>query len=355
MSFSSILENYLSLNPPPSPFEPPSLLYTILFHPVTTLFSYLHKSLTTLRGSPYILTPNAVACPIRIVCISDTHDEIPPKLPTGDLLIHAGDLTDKGTVLDIQKQIDWLASTKESHGFQHIVVICGNHDSYFDERSRSQHDKRNPKNKPRWPAGMHYLQHSSAQLSFSSFESDVKRSLNVYGAPQIPRCGGKEFAFQYQRGQDAWTGTIPMDTDVLVTHNPPKYHLDITENEIAGQGCEYLLKEVKRVKPSLHVCGHVHADGGRRENIWWDESERTWEEFAQRGYASGNKGLWGAFADMFDVRLWFLGMRLVFQDCKGVIWNRVWGGNVGGTILVNAALSYRATGRLGNRPQAIVL
>ncbi|KAI2785758.1 hypothetical protein POX_h09517 [Penicillium oxalicum] len=37
---------------------------------------------------------------IEIICISDTHNAQPP-IPTGDILIHAGDLTQSGTFAEL--------------------------------------------------------------------------------------------------------------------------------------------------------------------------------------------------------------------------------------------------------------
>jgi 3',5'-cyclic AMP phosphodiesterase CpdA len=37
----------------------------------------------------------------RIVCISDTHNST-PRLPEGDVLIHAGDLTNQGSYSEVQ-------------------------------------------------------------------------------------------------------------------------------------------------------------------------------------------------------------------------------------------------------------
>lgn len=37
----------------------------------------------------------------RIVCISDTHN-CNVKLPPGDVLIHAGDLTNKGSISEVK-------------------------------------------------------------------------------------------------------------------------------------------------------------------------------------------------------------------------------------------------------------
>lgn len=68
--------------------------------------------------------------PIRIICISDTHNKIPP-LPPGDILVHAGDLTTHGTFDEVQAQLRWLSSQPHTHK----IVIAGNHDIVLDEAS----------------------------------------------------------------------------------------------------------------------------------------------------------------------------------------------------------------------------
>lgn len=39
---------------------------------------------------------------IRFVCVSDTHNQT-VKLPKGDVLIHAGDLTNQGTFSEVRR------------------------------------------------------------------------------------------------------------------------------------------------------------------------------------------------------------------------------------------------------------
>ena len=223
------------------------------------------------------------------------------------------------------------------------MSVCGNHDSYFDERSRSAHDKKFSHRKPDW-GKIHYLQHDSISLTFPE-----NRTIKIYGAPQIPACGGKEFAFQYARGQDAWSNTIPDDVDLLVTHNPPKWHLDIPEN--GGLGCENELNEVWRVKPTLHVFGHVHAGHGK-EHVWWDEGQRQFEKLRERGFGPRT---FGPFSELVDFGLWAIGFKMFYEDVRGLLWTRLWGGQRNGGIMVNAALTYNNTDRLLNRPQVVVL
>jgi predicted phosphodiesterase len=290
---------------PESPFQAPGPLYALYHSPLQFLLAYVHRSLVTLRGGT---RPNGDG--IRVVCISDTHTN-KLNLPDGDVLIHAGDLTNEGTVSEIQAQIDWLATAPH----RHVVVIAGNHDSYFDPRSRRAVDKANKldfKN-------VHYLQHSSITLKFP----DRSRSLKLYGAPQIPACGGDEHAFQYVRGEDAWSGTIPLDVDVLVTHTPPKWHLDLPR----GQGCEYLLREVWKLRPRLHVFGHVHAARGM-ELVYWSEGQEAYERIvAKKGWHC-----------LFSPWTWLDVVRVLLHDVLGILWTRLFGGESDRTVMINSGV-----------------
>jgi predicted MPP superfamily phosphohydrolase len=134
-----------------------------------------------LRGSP--VRPPRNRASIKIVCLSDTHESIVQNVPEGDLLIHCGDLTNDGTAVSIQKQIDWLASLPH----QHKVLVCGNHDSWFDLKSRTEEDTLGHRSVDL--KTLHYLERSSVTLAFKG-----GRKLNIYGAPDLPQCGGAEFA-----------------------------------------------------------------------------------------------------------------------------------------------------------------
>lgn len=74
---------------------------------------------------------------MRLVCISDTHSHHRKlDLPPGDILIHAGDITYRGE-LDILNDFNlWVAEQKREKGFEHVVVIAGNHDLSLDPNHR---------------------------------------------------------------------------------------------------------------------------------------------------------------------------------------------------------------------------
>jgi len=66
---------------------------------------------------------------------------------------------------------------------------------------------------------------------------------------------------------------IPSDTDVLITHGPPYGILDqchywdpyfgIDYNRNVHIGCRDLLNELKRIKPKVHIFGHIHESYGQ--------------------------------------------------------------------------------------------
>jgi len=62
---------------------------------------------------------------IRFVCVADTHNASPAdgafKLPKGDVLVHAGDLTTQGTFDELKKTLDWI----EQADFEVKLVVAG--------------------------------------------------------------------------------------------------------------------------------------------------------------------------------------------------------------------------------------
>jgi 3',5'-cyclic AMP phosphodiesterase CpdA len=70
----------------------------------------------------------------RFVCVSDTHNAIPGggfKLPAGDVLVHAGDLTNQGSYTELQRAVKWI----ENAEFETKIVIAGEGGSPFESGS----------------------------------------------------------------------------------------------------------------------------------------------------------------------------------------------------------------------------
>jgi len=181
---------------------------------------------------------------MKVVLISDTHG-FEPKVPDGDILIHAGDLTSKGTHNQISAAGSWLRSLPHKYK----IVIAGNHDFLFE---RNQADALSMLG-----SGFVYLENSSVTIE----------GIKIYGSPVTPRF--YDWAFNVDRGEPLrkYWDTIPEDTDILVTHGPPKGVLDQASASMNTFhcGCEELLLALKRIHPKIHVFGHIHGGHGKHE------------------------------------------------------------------------------------------
>ncbi|SCO77617.1 related to phosphoesterases [Fusarium oxysporum] len=198
------------------------------------------------------------ANPISVVCISDTHNS-QPHLPFGDILIHAGDLTQSGSLGELKATIAWLNSQPHTHK----VVVAGNHDLLLDQGCDRRGQAAAEGECLDWGDCI-YLENETTTVT-----CDSGRSLKIYGCPLSPRHGN--WSFQYPRSKDVWSGTVPNDIDVLVTHGPPFAHLDL------NLGCYYLLQALWRTRPLLHVFGHVH-EGYGQESVVFDRLQKTYEK-----------------------------------------------------------------------------
>jgi len=198
----------------------------------------------------------------RLVCISDTHNlHEKLELPEGDVLIHAGDFSMLGHVKETIRFIRWFA--EQPH--KHKILIAGNHDVTLDKGfyqaswqrfHRFMEDQHSIKNYLLREESIHYLEDSSVTLD----------GIKFYGSPYQPAFGG--WAFNVNRGlpiRAVWSA-IPDDTDVLITHGPPAGYGDTLDNG-ESVGCEDLLQEItERVKPRVHVFGHIHEGYGITNN-----------------------------------------------------------------------------------------
>ncbi|EFX04273.1 phosphoric ester hydrolase [Grosmannia clavigera kw1407] len=317
------------------PWEPPSVLDRLLASPVRAVAYFLWRAMTAMQSWMRTRTrtrktetnSSSTSAPLRVVCIADTHDLFPAHVPPGDLLIHAGDLTNSGSPADLQLMLDWL--TAQPH--RHKVVVAGNHDAWMDPVARVAAGLTSPlPPDPVFATNVHYLQHRSVVLDFAA-----GRRLTVFGAPDIPVCGPASFAFQYDPDTPPWKDAIPADIDILVTHAPPRHHCDLE------LGCPGLLRELWRVRPALHVFGHVHWGAGR-EVLHWDASQQAYESLM--GEASPSS--------------WLACLRLLLSGVLSSAAALAWPSmtiDCPTTVLINAAQMYGDTGRLRNDVQVIDL
>jgi Icc-related predicted phosphoesterase len=176
---------------------------------------------------------------MRLVAISDTHGlHGSLSIPDGDVLVHAGDLTRHGELDELLELNDFFAALPH----RHKVVVAGNHDWCFQQL----------------PEGCRELLSSVIYLQDEAVTIDGVR---FYGSPWQPRFF--DWAFNLPRGprlRAKWL-QIPRDTDVLITHGPPQ---GIGDRTLEGDqaGCADLREIVERIRPRLHIFGHIHEGAG---------------------------------------------------------------------------------------------
>lgn len=216
----------------------------------------------------YSARPNSTARlrddAVTIVCISDTHNR-QQELPAGDILIHAGDLTQSGTFKELQATIDWL--NRQAH--QHKIVIARNHELLLDQTCDLSAQAAIQRAQLDWGSCI-YLENEMIEVTCSN-----GRPFKIYGSPYSPRQGN--WAFQYPRSADLWKDSVPDNIDILITHCPPRGHLDTLK-----YGCEHLLRLLWHIRPRLHVFGHIH-EGYGQEELHFDGLQRAFEETVLAG------------------------------------------------------------------------
>ncbi|MEQ1554175.1 MAG: metallophosphatase domain-containing protein [Ferruginibacter sp.] len=169
---------------------------------------------------------------MNITMIADTHglhDDI--RLTKGDVLIHAGDITEYGTEEEVMDFLKWFSKQV----FAYKIFIAGNHDLFLEECTILQRKKLIPKN-------IIYLNNNGVEIN----------GLKIWGSPVTPYFLGMAFNAHEGAAIKKHWDKIPIETDVLITHGPPFGKLD---NEL---GCKSLLNRVLVVKPKIHCFGHIH-------------------------------------------------------------------------------------------------
>lgn len=179
-------------------------------------------------------------------CISDTHCmENQLVLPEGiDLIIHAGDMTNSKDAVqnevEFRKSIEWFLNLP----IKHKVFIPGNHDRWAMKKYNVDFVK---------DQGIHLLIHEYLELE----------GLLFFGSPYTPTFMNWSFMVSRDRITRYWEQIEKCD--ILITHGPPKGILDLSVSRsgmLEQCGDNALLRAVKRLKPKLHIFGHIHNRDG---------------------------------------------------------------------------------------------
>lgn len=130
---------------------------------------------------------------------------------------------------------DWLGELPH----RYKVVVPGNHDLLLEE-SRNRR-----------------LISNATLLVNSGMEIE---GLRIWGSPV--NLDGTAFRMSDPEDRKCHWARMPKEIDILITHGPPLGILDIEPGELEEEGDPELLEAVNRVKPRLHVFGHIHGGYG---------------------------------------------------------------------------------------------
>jgi Icc-related predicted phosphoesterase len=188
---------------------------------------------------------------MKLVLISDTHQKHRGiEVPACDVLIHAGDACGWGNEREFASFANWMEEQTQA---THRIFSPGNHDTCVESD-------------PNMARGMlgdtHLLIGQTAR---------IEGGLVVHGIPWSPAfCN---WSFQADDDHvaegyphiESYLQQIPVDTNILVTHGPPRGLLD---KNCFGEECgsftmrRWLDQGLFPDSLKLIVCGHIHEGAG---------------------------------------------------------------------------------------------
>ena len=240
---------------------------------------------------------------IRVVFVSDTHNHHHHlSLPSGDILLHAGDAVGNYGKTDIkihfQNYIQWLI--QQSKRYQHVIFIAGNHDTLLD--GNCYNTSYALELLQTLPKNVHYLENESVVLNVTTHKSGVVRNVHIFGSPvtasRQESMGKKYYSDGFERTNQErkilWE-KVPSTLDILLTHTPPTFNdlMEGTFNNISltNYGDPLLTKKLNTLTssgivlgggvhrpPRFHCFGHDHDGFGVAQN-----STTTFLNGAQEG------------------------------------------------------------------------
>jgi Icc-related predicted phosphoesterase len=185
----------------------------------------------------------------KIVLLSDTHEHnlrTKWQIPSADIVIHAGDITARGSIESLKKVGRELASLPA----RFKIVVPGNHDRIF----------------ARFPREATALLAECGVITLIDELIELPPGIRIYGTPRM-EATAKQMAntpFIAFSSLDCYKhyARIPADIHILVTHVPPSGIMDVAEDG-ESLGSPQLSSQIGfRILPQLHVFGHVHEGHG---------------------------------------------------------------------------------------------
>lgn len=168
---------------------------------------------------------------MKLLHLSDTHGHHTElgKLPEADIIIHSGDFTMAGSETEAYDFMNWFCDLP----YKHKIFIAGNHDMCMYGAYSVDG----------LPDNVHYLHNSGVEIE----------GIKFWGVPLFMEdvMDGKLLEYYKQ---------IPDDTDILITHQPPRGMCDLADygNGLEHKGNWQLMERVGQLHLRYHLFGHEH-------------------------------------------------------------------------------------------------
>lgn len=179
----------------------------------------------------------------NITCLSDTlglHRQVP--LTFGDFLLHSGNVTRNGTLMELLDFLQWFGSQQYTYKY----FIGGDYDSILADLDKTEIRKL-------LPSGVIYLNNQQIEVG----------GLHIFGSPNTKSPSGIAVSQSTKVLSDAYR-KIPSNIDILMTHEAP---FGINDRAL---GSKFLRKQVERILPRLHLYGHT-CDAYKHHHVGFTE------------------------------------------------------------------------------------
>ena len=177
---------------------------------------------------------------IKIIVTGCTHNRQPVIQPC-DVFIHVGDFTEHGTVSELARFKLYLDTIPAKY----IILVPGNHDRLLETEPKTRNLFSN----------YHLLINQELRIY------DLESEINLWGSPDTAPWDNWAFNTNDEQRKKI-VNRIPTNTEILLTHGPPKGILDQTQDN-QNAGCQYLLERLQNdYSIHYHFFAHIHEAYG---------------------------------------------------------------------------------------------
>jgi Icc-related predicted phosphoesterase len=214
---------------------------------------------------------------MKVIALSDIHGFLPQLQPC-DVVVICGDILPLKIQRNYEASLAWLAGPFQSWALnldcKKVIFIAGNHDFVFETMANSHVHMMGDALTPRAVRNFDtdkicetiFQMDLNFKLVYLCDESCEFEGVKFYGTPWCPSLSNWAF-YKDSKGLSEAFNKIPFDTDVLITHCPPKYGLQGTVlernwNYMSDFGCvelQQVLDELFADRDMWVLSGHIHS------------------------------------------------------------------------------------------------